>query len=751
MVKPKENPSEQEEKNEIWSDPRFSHLVSDPRFKNLPKSERKVKIDKRFESMFNDKKFKVKYTVDKYGRKINKTSSEDLKKYYDIGSSDDGEEEAKEKQKEEKQIVKDDDEPEVDENDVLQSDGEEVPATLKERLLDPSVDYARGEGRLISDSSSDDESSEDDDEELFIEHVWGELDRDAETTEESSKRLAVCNMDWDRIRASDIMVVCSSFLPPGGSILSVSIYPSEFGKQRMAEEEKYGPPELVKKNNEEENSDSDEELVKEQDSDAEEGDDYHMEKLRQYQLNRLKYYYAVIVCDSVETADKIYQECDGIEYESSATKIDLRFIPDDTSFDDDEPRDVCTTLPEVGQYKPRNFTTTALQQATVDLTWDETSLERREVGDKLLSGKMNEVSDADLRKFVAYSSEEEDEGEDDEEKEDNNARDKNEKKTKEQADEVEEKSSNETKPPPAEGKKKKKEDPISKYKALLQEITEKEEKAKKNKFEMEYSWDVAAEEKSTEKPEEKAKPALTPIEKVLQKRSEKNKRRKEERKKKKKQANGSDDDDGAIDSDQSDDYPDGIDMNDPYFAEEFANGDFEAPKSKKKDKNKKKTKKTESDNEEEEQKAKELQLLMDDDEEDDKQHFSLEKIIKTENETKSKKKRKKQLKKSKGEINSAKKEVDDNFEVNVEDDRFKAIFSSHHFNIDPTDSHFKKTKGMEQIIHEKLKRRHGHGDNKKNPVVEDETESKRPKKLIENSMLVKSLKRKLQQQSNGRK
>lgn len=254
----------------IWQDERFQHLVSDPRFKNLPKVQRKVKIDKRFQGMFTNDKFKVKYTVDKYGRRVNKSNSEDLRKYYELNSSDDEEvDEEEEKQKSEEEEVQGSDakgdsdseqdeneerekeekalmqQSDVDENDALTSDDEEVPKTLRERLLNPDIDYARGEGRLITDSSSDDESSEDEDPEMYIDHVWGELDNDADTTDESTRRLAVCNMDWDRVRAIDLMVLFSSFLPRGGSIHSVKIYPSEFGKERMKEEELHGPPELV--------------------------------------------------------------------------------------------------------------------------------------------------------------------------------------------------------------------------------------------------------------------------------------------------------------------------------------------------------------------------------------------------------------------------------------------------------------------------------------------------------------------------
>lgn len=56
-----------------------------------------------------------------------------------------------------------------------------------------------------------------------FDHGWGELDKDAEHTEIATKRLAVCNLDWDRIEATDLMVLFNSFLPSGGLIHSVTV------------------------------------------------------------------------------------------------------------------------------------------------------------------------------------------------------------------------------------------------------------------------------------------------------------------------------------------------------------------------------------------------------------------------------------------------------------------------------------------------------------------------------------------------
>ena len=77
-------------------------------------------------------------------------------------------------------------------------------------------------------------------------------------------------------------VLLSSFKPAGSSILSVAIYPSNFGLERIACEEIEGPVELMDAAEGEELSGTRETLT------SKEGKKYSEEKLRQYQLGRLK-------------------------------------------------------------------------------------------------------------------------------------------------------------------------------------------------------------------------------------------------------------------------------------------------------------------------------------------------------------------------------------------------------------------------------------------------------------------------------
>uniref|UniRef100_A0A1B6D9T8 Uncharacterized protein n=1 Tax=Clastoptera arizonana TaxID=38151 RepID=A0A1B6D9T8_9HEMI len=766
-------------------DNRFSHIYKDPRFKSIPKSEKKVKIDKRFQSIFSDKKFHVKYTVDKRGRPINQSSTENFRKYYHLSSDEDSEEDTNDENLQKKEstrelgqnnirsiseeevdnVSSDDDSKEetedterkelrnclnkthekvwtvtdsaektslndvhtletdtnkdksytklkkskkgieaIDDDLIKEDDIQRLRMTdeVKKKLRDTQVDYARGMGTLMTDSSSDEETSDEESDQSEIEHAWGELDQDAEEIEEATHRLAILHMDWDRIRAADLMVLCNSFLPSGGLIKSVSIYPSEFGLQRLKEEEEKGPIELVesaKKGSLNED---------EEDENNKEGSKYHMEKLRQYQLTRLKYYYAVVEFDSVETANKVYTECDGMEYESSSTKLDLRFIPDDVTFDH-EPKEVVTSMPDPSKYKPRHFTNTALQQGKVELTWDETNPERKEFTKKVLTNVDN-VTDEDLQAYLAYSS-----GEDEDEED------------KEKAKVKIENNLNDVDNSSKESEEENDDDKIAKYRTLLANIEDLEEKKKEQDVELEISWGVGLKEKTQKLVEEKLKTPLTPFEAMLEKKRQKKKMKKQEKLKKEK-GNSEGDSDNLY---SDDDIPSDVDMNDPYFREELEN----MPKPKK---NIKKSTKEEETEEDKQRKA-ELELLMleEESEEINKSHFSLKSIQDQENDNK-KKKRRKQLKKKK--VKEMPIDVEDNFQVDVADERFSAIYSSHHYNIDPADPQFRKTKAMEAIISEKLNRRKREDD-----MSALEQPSKKSLKLNpELTTLVKSVKKKVQ-------
>ena len=215
------------------------------------------------------------------------------------------------------------------------------------------------------------------------------------------------------------MAVFSSFVPSGGRIQKISIYPSDFGRERMEREEMEGPPRGIfgqenAHHGEVDTSGSEEEGVEDMNEQEEEeniktsllredkGEEFNSSKLRRYQLERLRYYFAVLVCSSTLVAQAIYDAVDGTEYLTTANFFDLRFIPDDVDFSSDIARDECQRVPD--GYKPNDFVTDALQHSNVRLTWDADDGTRKEAQKRAFGGSRADIDENDLKAYIGSDS-----------------------------------------------------------------------------------------------------------------------------------------------------------------------------------------------------------------------------------------------------------------------------------------------------------------------------------------------------------
>lgn len=655
----------------ITQDERFKSVHNDPRFKMPKLKNLRVKVDDRFSKdelkKLNAGALGKKVKIDRYGRKIKK-ESDDLSKFYEH------EEDSKEEQSSD------------DSSEGEESDDDLQALTEKLQQEEQFLDRARGEG-LVS-SSEDEESSlsssdsDSDEENEGVVEDEEESDIEIEETKpedtEPTCAFAVVNMDWDNIRAVDLMATFVSFVPKGGAIKSVTIYPSEFGKERMQKEEIEGPPRELFKSKKKKEEDSDSEDI-ESDVDVNDADnlakitrklyeeddgkeDYDSKALRRYQLQRLRYYYAVVKCDSVETARLIYQNCDGTEYESTANIFDLRYVPDDMEFDDDEAKDTCSKIPS--SYRPDStFVTDALQHSKVKLTWDETPKERLTLFSRPLSQK--EIEENDFKAYLASDSDES---------------------------EVEKDSSIK-----------------DKYQSLLGDtLTKFGKEENDDDVDMEITFDPGLNDKLGNNAEEEDKEETT-IEAY---------RRKEKERRQKRLAK----------------------FKESKQTEEVANSQ-EGPADKS-SKNRKNSKKGKSMPDMDEKSKAELELiLMDNQEGNNNEHFSMKEVIKSEKDKKNKKNKK--GKKIDQEM------VQDGFVANLDDPRFKEVFESHDYAIDPTNSEFKKTETMKKILKERSARNKDK-KNKKNSSKNATKNSKRSRSELESNDNVHSLAEKIKKRNKSK-
>ncbi|KAI0905376.1 hypothetical protein F4823DRAFT_143640 [Ustulina deusta] len=677
-------------------DSRFASFESNPRFRFPAKGRVKTKIDKRFQRVFEDEEFTATAKLDRYGRKLKSDSK--------------------------KKALRDIYEPEVDDDEVVRRELDKA---------DAKYDPARGGGFSSSESDSDSDDDEDDQDDEADKNGGGadvsqsasmQRLRDDQTdveTGEITKRIAVVNLDWDNIKAVDLMTLFSSFTPQGGHIEKVSIYPSEFGKERMKREEVEGPPkEIFKKAAEDEDEldpgsdgssgdseDEDEEIKRDM---LQEGDDqdFDSDALRSYQLDRLRYYYGVVVCSDLSTAEKIYNACDGTEYLASSNFVDLRFVPDDVTFDD-QPRDECDAV--VSNYQPTEFVTDALQHSRVKLTWDVAPDEaaRRENIRKAFTGSRGELEENDFRAYLASDSEDGDGVEDD--------------VVEPELAVVED-----------EPKLSKKELRARKLRAALGLGSEPMTKSSTKigpvgDMQVTFAPALMGDEKKPEAEE-------TTVEKYIRKERERKARKKEKAVSKR---NG----DETEDQDEPAEPEEDLGFDDPFFTTDEP-AKVSKSSERKEERRRRREEKEAAAAENAANKA-QLERIMADDSKDQVEHldhFNMDEITRAE-----KKKSKKFKKKGKNQVEDHG-GLQEGFDMDVNDKRFKAVFESHEFAIDPSNPKFKSTPGMKKLLEEGRKKRKKKSDDYDTPP-EPSGKAKKQKTKAANddiSSLVEAVRQKAQ-------
>lgn len=60
---------------------------------------------------------------------------------------------------------------------------------------------------------------------------------------------------------------------------------------------------------------------------------YNQSELRRYEVQKMKYYYAVIHCNTKQTAIFLYDEYNGFEFENTNIRLNMSFIPDEIVFE----------------------------------------------------------------------------------------------------------------------------------------------------------------------------------------------------------------------------------------------------------------------------------------------------------------------------------------------------------------------------------------------------------------------------------
>jgi len=558
-------------------------------------------------------------------------------------------------------------------------DGEE------EEEQESKTEDMRNEDSEVSEGESSAYESEVEDIDAEGERIGQEIDVAQQQIQygDATNRIALVNLQWDKLRAVDLFVLLHSFLPSGGILSHITIHPSDFGLKMMEEENRLGPQGIW---NEQEKDASDEADGSHPEKNHEDSDDFQEpqedeafdpDKLRQYEIQRMRYYYAIAVFDSVATAAHVYFECDGMEFEASGNILDLRYVPDSESFENRAIHDRADELPRL--YEAPDFTSEALQHSKVQLSWDGDDYHRKKLFRRKLSEE--ELAKLDFDNYLASDGESDAVGSD-------------------FVEEIPDIGNDERSVPLKRSAR-------SKFSSILSSISKEglvtngvEEEGQNQDISIVF--ETGLKNLGTEILERKKQKQLEGTETVFAKQQRKLHEKKLS--KKKQRSNDTESEKAGVEEDHYGDLPSDFEE-DPFFKDAFAGGEYIDSENKSLEKTKKQKKRSLTPEEEDVQRKSqaELELLMMDDVKegaisgsahDAFEHgYDLAELIREHKEQKSGK-----VSKSRKRKRIEQEKAVDHFHLDSQDTRFAAVFDNPEFSIDPTDKNFKSTKEMDSLL-----------------------------------------------------
>lgn len=285
--------------------------------------------------------------------------------------------------------------------------------------------------------------------------IYNNEKKNIKMTFEVTNRFAVLGCDWDNISSTDVFYLFESYYnfekekkkkfdyKNSKAVKRVTIYTSKYGEQKLKYEEEHGPlmnfdllkkrnpnkdaiyrendffdyledtevnKKLVKskknkkevkksKDNEKvENTENILDLYKETDTEEEN------EKIRLYQIQRSRYYFALVECYSKEIVEFLYEELNDMDADFCINYLDLRIIDDNCSLDDYRIKESCEKIPL--NYKFYYCVTSPLKHTCAKALWDENPKRRRMLSTKFSEEELREL---DWKEYLASSSDDEEE------------------------------------------------------------------------------------------------------------------------------------------------------------------------------------------------------------------------------------------------------------------------------------------------------------------------------------------------------